>query len=301
MLSWRKTCEADKRTWQGCLPVSTGLSPANGNYELPNIKPLYGRPLCGRVSLMPSHRHKLWTRYCGSKLNQSFEEPPLLTSHVSVHFRPLTSHVSIRFRPLASHVSVRFRPLASHVSVHFRPLTSQVSLRFRLLASQVSLSLCFWPLASHVSLPAAITFTCSLMDQPPRSCLPHPQPGAGEKPSPAKEFLTRLICLILAALGPLGGTWACFCSGARALEHTGSVVVAHRLSCSTARGILVPWRGSKPTSPTVEDRFPITGPPGKSCSGITERSGNRSSSWPFPLRQCLKRIQQNLNLPPFLS
>ena len=57
---------------------------------------------------------------------------------------------------------------------------------------------------------AAITFMCSLIDQPPCSCSSHPPPHTGAMPSPAKEFLTRLICLILAALCLLGGTWASF-------------------------------------------------------------------------------------------
>ena len=39
--------------------------------------------------------------------------------------------------------------------------------------------------------------------------------------------------------------------------------VAHWLSCATARGILDPQPGIKPTSPALESRF-CPGPPGKS-------------------------------------
>ena len=35
------------------------------------------------------------------------------------------------------------------------------------------------------------------------------------------------------------------------LWHAGSVVVAHRLGCPTACGILVPWSGIKPTVPCI--------------------------------------------------
>ena len=48
----------------------------------------------------------------------------------------------------------------------------------------------------------------------------------------------------------------------------GSVVVALRLSCSTACGILVPSPEIKPTSPALEGRFLTTGPPGKSPTSL---------------------------------
>ena len=58
--------------------------------------------------------------------------------------------------------------------------------------------------------------------------------------------------------------WAGFCSrSTRTLEYTGSVVVAHELSRSVARGILVPQPGMKPVSPALQGRFLTTGPPGK--------------------------------------
>ena len=44
----------------------------------------------------------------------------------------------------------------------------------------------------------------------------------------------------------------------------GSVVVAHRLSCPVARGILVPGAGLEPVPPALACRFLTTGPPGKS-------------------------------------
>ena len=45
------------------------------------------------------------------------------------------------------------------------------------------------------------------------------------------------------------------------LQSTGSIVVAHRLSCSTARGLFPVWR-SKPLTPTLAGRL-FTEPPGK--------------------------------------
>ena len=48
------------------------------------------------------------------------------------------------------------------------------------------------------------------------------------------------------------------------LHPTGSFVVAHRISCSAARRILLSWPGIEPMSPTLQGRFLTTGPPGKS-------------------------------------
>ena len=39
--------------------------------------------------------------------------------------------------------------------------------------------------------------------------------------------------------------------GMWALEHAGSGVMAHRLNCSMACGILVSWPGIEPTSPAL--------------------------------------------------
>ena len=58
------------------------------------------------------------------------------------------------------------------------------------------------------------------------------------------------------------GTWAPRC-GAWAPERVGSLVVARRLSCPTACGILVPWPGIEPASTALQDGFLTTGPPGK--------------------------------------
>ena len=56
-----------------------------------------------------------------------------------------------------------------------------------------------------------------------------------------------------------------FSCGARTL------VVAHRVSCSKASGILLPRPGIEPVSPALEGRFLATGPPGKSlCWFISE-------------------------------
>ena len=46
----------------------------------------------------------------------------------------------------------------------------------------------------------------------------------------------------------------------------GSVIAAHRLSCTVACGILVPKPRIKPMSPTFKGRFLTTGPPGKLLS-----------------------------------
>ena len=45
------------------------------------------------------------------------------------------------------------------------------------------------------------------------------------------------------------------------LQCTDSLVERHRLSCSTACGILVPWLGVEPTFPAFQVRFLTTGPP----------------------------------------
>ena len=47
------------------------------------------------------------------------------------------------------------------------------------------------------------------------------------------------------------------------LQTAASVIVALRLSCSEACGILVPKPGIKPLSPALAGRFLTTGPPGK--------------------------------------
>ena len=51
--------------------------------------------------------------------------------------------------------------------------------------------------------------------------------------------------------------------GARALEHTDSVVAARGLSCLAAFGDL-PGPGLEPVSPVLAGRFLTTGPLGKS-------------------------------------
>ena len=54
------------------------------------------------------------------------------------------------------------------------------------------------------------------------------------------------------------------CRGAQALELTGSVVVAHGLSCPETCGIFIPRPGIKSVSPSLAGRFLTTGPPGES-------------------------------------
>ena len=53
-------------------------------------------------------------------------------------------------------------------------------------------------------------------------------------------------------------------SGMWASEHVVSVVVALRLSCSEAYGILLPQPGIEPASPALQGGFLTTGPSGKS-------------------------------------
>ena len=52
--------------------------------------------------------------------------------------------------------------------------------------------------------------------------------------------------------------------GAWAAECVGSVVMAPRLSCPAASGILVPRTGMESESSALEGRFLTAGPPGKS-------------------------------------
>ena len=64
---------------------------------------------------------------------------------------------------------------------------------------------------------------------------------------------------------PCGG----FSCGARALQGAwASVVVAHRLSCSVAHGVLVSRPGIEPTSPALAGGFLITGQTRKPLSPV---------------------------------
>ena len=87
--------------------------------------------------------------------------------------------------------------------------------------------------------------------------------------SDAKHFLKifiYLFILFLAASGLSCGAWPLCCSVPASLWlwHVGLVVVAHRLSCPVACGILIPRPGIEPMSPALEGWFLTTGPPGKS-------------------------------------
>ena len=64
----------------------------------------------------------------------------------------------------------------------------------------------------------------------------------------------------LAMVPVFQSTWALY------MQHTGSLVVACRLSCPVACGILVPRSGIELASPALEGRFLITGPLGKSLT-----------------------------------
>lgn len=78
--------------------------------------------------------------------------------------------------------------------------------------------------------------------------------------------LTWLCCVLVVAWGvfqcPL---WAICCFGQASLEwRTGSVLMAHGLSCPATCGVFVPEPGIKPTSSTLECGFLTRGPPGTS-------------------------------------
>ena len=62
------------------------------------------------------------------------------------------------------------------------------------------------------------------------------------------------------------GTWASV-AVAHGLQSAGSVVVAHRLSCSAARGIF-PDIGLEPASPALAGGFLTTVPPGKPTESV---------------------------------
>ena len=72
--------------------------------------------------------------------------------------------------------------------------------------------------------------------------------------------------VLVSARGIFSAACRIFCCSVWAL-HCGaqaSLVVAHRLSCLAACGILVSQPGIEPTSAALEGRFLTTGPPVKS-------------------------------------
>ena len=98
-------------------------------------------------------------------------------------------------------------------------------------------------------------------------------------PSKATFFFWCVLSIYLAALGHSCSKHDLHCVvWDLLLWHTDCLVVAHgpqstqgvvalRLSCSAACGILVPWSGIEPTSPALQGRFLTTGPPGTSHGG----------------------------------
>ena len=79
-------------------------------------------------------------------------------------------------------------------------------------------------------------------------------------------------------------SWGLFHYGTRILylQCKGSVVAAHRLSCSAACGILVPWPGIKPMSSALQGWFLTIGPSGKSLDSIL-----KSRDITLPTKVCL--------------
>ena len=65
------------------------------------------------------------------------------------------------------------------------------------------------------------------------------------------DFFVFLILIYLAVSGLMG-----------------SLVVACRLSCPTALGILIPSPEIEPMSPALQGEFLTTGPPGKPSLGL---------------------------------
>ena len=58
------------------------------------------------------------------------------------------------------------------------------------------------------------------------------------------------------------------------------LLAAHRLSCSMACGILVPWPGTEPMSPALPGRLLTTGPPGKSLNlSLFDKGSWRLQLW----------------------
>ena len=76
-------------------------------------------------------------------------------------------------------------------------------------------------------------------------------------------FLNSLI--YLAASGLRCGTRD-LCGGTRDLWlwYAGFLIVVCKLSCLAANGVLLPWPGIEPVSPTLQGRFLTFGLPGKS-------------------------------------
>lgn len=87
------------------------------------------------------------------------------------------------------------------------------------------------------------------------------------------SFLKILICLAASALGCSMQDLCCImqdlvlCLQTLVVAHMpqsiqASLAAAHRLSCSTACGILVSQAGIEPTCPALQGKFLTTGPPG---------------------------------------
>ena len=79
-------------------------------------------------------------------------------------------------------------------------------------------------------------------------------------------LLMWLSWVSVVAWGIFAASHRIFRCGARTLQLqlVGSVVTAHRFSCPAGCGILVPWLGIEPTSPSLKGGFVTIGPPGKS-------------------------------------
>ena len=94
-------------------------------------------------------------------------------------------------------------------------------------------------------------------------------------------------------------SWGIFHYGTQILylRCKDSVVAAHRLSCSVACGILVPWPGIEPMSFALQGRFLTTGPSGKSLVGTL-----KGLLWAFYTKQLSILPPQPCGSPPdFLS
>ena len=144
-------------------------------------------------------------------------------------------------------------------------------------------ALCCFRLLSRVWL--FNTMNCSTPGSPVFHCLPEfaqthvhwvsdaiqpshplspPSPLAPRYSFFKKHVFIWLHLVLAPAFGIFIATCGVYCCGARAPEWMGSVVVARRLSCSVACGILVPQPGMEPSLPALEGGVLTTGSPGNS-------------------------------------
>ena len=112
--------------------------------------------------------------------------------------------------------------------------------------------------------------------------------SCGERGATLRGGARALQCCGFSCCGPWAvGVWA------QKLWLAGSVIVAHRLRCSAARGNL-PRPGIKPVSPALAGGFLTTAPPAKSLAGdVFEKVQLLASCW---MRWCFRSLPIFLNV-----